>query len=73
MTEWREVLCGNKVDGYTIRQIQSALRNAGYDPGPIDNVLGARTRAALTKYQKDNSLPIGSLDLKTLQALGVQY
>jgi peptidoglycan hydrolase-like protein with peptidoglycan-binding domain len=72
-TEWREVLCGDKVTGYTIRQIQDALRVAGYDPGPIDNILGVRTKAALTKFQKDKGLPVGNLDFETLKALGVKY
>jgi len=72
-TEWREVLCNDRVTGYTIRQIQAALRERGYDPGPIDNVLGAQTKAALTKFQKDNNLPVGQLDIETLRALGVQY
>ncbi|MBK7938142.1 MAG: peptidoglycan-binding protein [Lewinellaceae bacterium] len=70
-TEWREVLCGEKVTGYTIRQIQDALVKAGYDPGPVDNVMGTRTKAALTKFQKDKGLPVGNLDFETLKALGV--
>lgn len=72
-TEWREVLCANKITGYTIRQIQVALKDRGYNPGPIDNVLGLRTKAALTKFQRDKGLPVGQLDLETLQALGIQY
>jgi len=72
-TEWREVLCGDKVTGYTIRQIQSALNAKGYDAGAADNVLGVRTKAALTKFQKDNNLPVGQLDMQTLKALGVNY
>ena len=72
-TEWREVLCGEKVTGYTVRQIQAALIKAGYDPGPTDNVMGARTKAALTKFQKDKGLPLGNLDMETLKALGVNY
>ena len=72
-SEWREVLCGNKVTDYTVRQIQSALRARGYDPGPADNVMGGRTKAALTKYQTDNGLPVGSMDLKTLESLGIDY
>ena len=36
-----------------------------------DNVLGINTKAALVKFQKDNGLPIGSLDFQTLKALGV--
>jgi len=72
-TEWREVLCGEKVTGYTVRQIQQALISAGYEPGPTDNIMGVRTKAALTKFQKDKGLPVGNLDLETLKALGVNY
>ena len=72
-TEWREVLCGDKVTGYTVRQIQDALKARGYDSGPSDNIMGSRTKAALVKFQKDNNLPVGQLDLQTLKALGVQY
>jgi hypothetical protein len=72
-TEWREVLCGEKVTGYTVRQIQTALTKAGYDPGPSDNIMGVRTKAALSKYQKDKGLPVGNLDFETLKALGVNY
>jgi len=49
------------------------LTKAGYEPGPSDNIMGARTKAALTKFQKDKNLPVGNLDLETLKALGVNY
>ncbi|MBP7535218.1 MAG: peptidoglycan-binding protein [Chitinophagales bacterium] len=54
-----------------VSQIQEALRAKGYDPGPTDNVLGAKTRAALTQFQKDNNLPVGNLNVETMRALGV--
>jgi hypothetical protein len=72
-TEWREVLCGEKVSGDVVRQVQVALKAAGYDPGPIDNILGPQTKSALTKYQKDKGLPVGSMDFETLKSLGVSY
>lgn len=72
-TEFKEVICDDKVDNVTVRQIQEALRSRGYDPGPSDNVMGARTKAALVKYQKDNGLPVGSLDFETMKSLGVKY
>ena len=72
-TEWREVLCQADVTIERIRTIQRALKSRGYDPGPLDNILGERTRAALLRFQRDNGLPEGSLDLETLAALGVQY
>jgi len=33
-----------------VREVQQALVAAGYDPGPIDGIMGLRTKAALLKY-----------------------
>jgi hypothetical protein len=33
-----------------VREVQQALVNAGYDPGPIDGIMGPRTKTALRKY-----------------------
>ena len=33
-----------------VRQVQQALVAAGYDPGPIDGIMGPRTKSALRKY-----------------------
>lgn len=70
--EWREVVCEKDVTVAKIIAIQNALKGKGYDPGPIDNVLGPQTRAALSKFQQDNNLPVGRLDTETMKALGVQ-
>ena len=72
-TEWREVLCGEKLTGYTVRQIQDALRKAGYYKGTSDNTMGASTKAALVKFQQDKGLPVGNVDFETLKALGINY
>jgi hypothetical protein len=72
-TEWREVLCDEKVTGYKISEIQVALKKAGYYTGTPDNKMGPGTKAALTKFQKDKGLPIGNIDLETLKALGLNY
>jgi peptidoglycan hydrolase-like protein with peptidoglycan-binding domain len=34
-----------------VRSLQIRLRDAGFNPGPIDGVLGPRTRSALQNYQ----------------------
>ena len=68
---WQEVLCGEKVTENVVRQIQTNLDKAGYST-PIDGVMGAQTKAALTHYQQDSKLPIGNLDIKTLQALDIK-
>ena len=33
-----------------VRELQQALADRGHDPGPVDGVMGTRTRAALRKY-----------------------
>jgi hypothetical protein len=33
-----------------VREVQQALVAAGYDPGPIDGIMGPRTKSALRKY-----------------------
>lgn len=56
----------------TVTAAQEALRDLGYDPGPIDGLMGQSTRTALTRFQDDRSLPAsGNLDSATLDALGV--
>jgi hypothetical protein len=70
-SEWREILCASKITESKVLQIQEALRVKGYNPGPIDNVLGAQTKAALIQFQKDNHLPEGNLNMETLTALGL--
>ena len=36
---------------YNVTVIQAALAAKGYDPGPIDGQMGAKTRAAIRRYQ----------------------
>ncbi len=36
----------------TVQKVQNALRGAGCDPGPIDGVVGARTRAAIACFRR---------------------
>jgi len=54
----------------TIRQRQRLLARAGFDPGPIDGILGPRTRAATVAFKRARGLP-GTPDLcaLTIEAL----
>src|SRR5579863_6392944 len=55
-----------------IKKAQETLRDKGYDPGPIDGVLGPQTRGAISQYQKSENLPVtGHLDAQTAGKLGV--
>jgi hypothetical protein len=42
----------------SIRDIQRALAQAGYDPGPADGHMGAKTRQAISLFQKDTGLAV---------------
>jgi|GEM_PF-3074001 len=52
--------------------LQQALKDAGYNPGPIDGERGPLTESALAAYQTANDLPPGPPDQKALEALGVR-
>jgi peptidoglycan hydrolase-like protein with peptidoglycan-binding domain len=49
-----------------IKQAQKQLKEAGFDPGPIDGQIGAQTRQALREFQESHGLPqTGQLDEAT--------
>ena len=59
-------------DHGNIKKVQETLRDKGYDPGPIDGVMGSQTRAAIRRYQTAENLPVtGHLDGETAGKLGV--
>jgi hypothetical protein len=70
-TRWVEIVCEQNVNNGLIRSVQQALKDRGYDPGPIDGVMGSQTRSALERYQSANGLPLGNLNTETLSSLGV--
>jgi len=72
-TRWVQILCEKDTNSGVIRQVQRALKDRGYEPGPIDGILGSQTRNALEKYQGDNGLPIGNLNTETLRSLNLNY
>ena len=54
------------------KKLQETLRDKGYDPGPIDGVMGSQTRKAISQYQKSENLTVtGHLDADTAGKLGV--
>ncbi len=53
-------------DQMLVRMIQSQLRNRGLDIGPLDGVMGARTRAAIATYQYRNGLTSDGIPSKSL-------
>jgi hypothetical protein len=54
-----------------VRGAQQALRDKGFDAGPIDGVMGPRTTAAVREFQsKEGIVATGQLDADTRARLG---
>ena len=69
--EWKPVLCQVNFSEDIIARLQSALSKEGYEPGPIDGIMGRGTTNAIREFQKDNKMADGGLTIETLQKLGV--
>lgn len=70
--EWRPVLCETNMTPSIVSEIQEALTREGYDPGPIDGVVGGATMEAIEAYQIDKNLDRGGITFQTLQHLRVE-
>jgi hypothetical protein len=58
--------------GETVRIVQLALREKGYDPGPANGRAGKKTQAAIRKFQAERKLePTGTIDYPLLETLGI--
>jgi len=56
-----------------VRAEQQALKDKGFDPGPVDGINGPRTQAALRQFQdKQNLKEDGKLGPQTRDALGLK-
>ena len=52
------------------KALQQALIDRGYNPGPVDGVIGAGTKRALRAWQRDSGLPVdGYASAAVLEAL----
>jgi len=69
--EWREILCETNTTSGVVAELQKALTEKGFEPGPADGVYGWRTMNAVSRYQKANELATGQLTIQTLKHLGV--
>lgn len=53
-----------------VELVQRHLRDLGYDPGPMDGLIGPRTRAAIRRFQADRDEPAtGAIRFDLLQGL----
>lgn len=70
--EWRQILCETNTTPKLITSIQRALKREGYNPGPIDGVIGQDTLDAIEEFQIKKNLDRGGLTYETLKELKVQ-
>ena len=65
----RQAEAAAAINAYTLA-LQTDLKLAGYDPGPIDGIYGPRTVAAVEQLQADSGLAVtGFVDEATARAL----
>src|SRR5262249_25019142 len=71
-TPKKEKGAGKPTSGVTkekVKDVQAALMKEGFDPGPVDGIMGPRTMAALRNFQAHNGLKVtGKLNTETENA-----
>ena len=73
-TRWEEVLCQDSMTECRVIEVQRALLRGGYDPGPIDGIVGRQTMAAVNAFQKDFNLTVANyLTIETVEALDANF
>lgn len=73
-TRWEEVLCEDRMTECRVMEIQRALYRGGYNPGPIDGVVGRQTLAAVKNFQKDFNLTVADqLTIETVNTLDANF
>lgn len=71
---WSRVVCHRNATSDLIAAVQKALKEEGYDAGPVDGILGWRTMRGVRAYDKDHDLAYSSaavITYATLDSLGI--
>jgi len=71
-TQWKEVICNNKVTTSFILDLKSKLSAEGFEQDSTNLTFDLKLKSAITAYQRESGLPIGQLDIETLEALGLE-
>jgi hypothetical protein len=73
-TRWEEILCEDSLTACRVIEVQRALYRGGYNPGPIDGIVGQQTMAAVNSFQKDFNLTVANhLTVETVKALDANF
>jgi len=67
-----EPAAGKEMTSMDVRDLQQRLDTKGFSPGPIDGVMGPRTKNAIREFQQANNLPVtGKPTMETMDHLGL--
>lgn len=67
-------VAGQQLNSDQIRQLQQSLQEKGADPGPVDGIMGPKTRAAIEQFQQQQGIAAtGQPNQQTLEALDVEF
>jgi uncharacterized membrane protein YebE (DUF533 family) len=71
--EWREVLCQEKITKDVIKTIISKLKADGcLDNSVESDEITKDIRAGISTFQTKYKLPVGNLNLETMEYLGIK-
>lgn len=69
----RQAVCNGDLNTTLIMTLQDKLNQNGYNPGPVDGMLGEKTINALQAFQGESGLAVGAVTFESLDALGVRH
>ncbi|MBJ7551474.1 peptidoglycan-binding domain-containing protein [Marinomonas ostreistagni] len=69
----RRAVCNDDLSSNLILSLQQRLSDIGYQPGPVDGMLGEKTIQALQVFQGENGLAVGAITFESLDSLGIHY
>ena len=72
-TEWTEVVCDSKVSNELINNVQKILADQGFLKANQSGSFDSETKKALTEFQRQYELPLGTLNLQTLDYMDISY
>jgi len=73
-TRWEEILCEDNLTACRVMEVQRSLYLGGYNPGPIDGIVGKQTMAAVNAFQRDFNLAVADyLTVETVEALDANF
>jgi peptidoglycan hydrolase-like protein with peptidoglycan-binding domain len=67
-------MAGQQPDKQQVQELQKKLNEEGFNAGPVDGIIGPKTRSALQQFQREEGLAAsGQPDQQTLEALDIEH